>query len=233
MLITTGGNMYDKGILSEKVAEDIRKMIYDNNLNPGDKLPNEIDLSKLINVGRSTVREAIKILVSTNVLEVRRGCGTFVSDNPGVVKDPLGVNFMTEDDLLLHFFEMRLILEPQVIQLAIERGTQDDFTSIEKAYHEVEELILSGQNHADADIHFHNAIAHATHNPIMRRIIPIINDGIIGGYIKTKDNPELSGIVLKHHQHIMEAIKNRNSQEAHDAMKEHILWGYDRCKKMT
>lgn len=231
--MSLGGNMYDKGVLSEKVAEDIRKMIYDNNLNPGDKLPNEIEMSKIINVGRSTVREAIKILVSTSVLEVRRGCGTFVCDNPGVVKDPLGVTFMTEDDLLLHFFEMRLILEPQVVELAIERGTKDDFIKIEKAHLEVEELIRAGMNHADADIHFHNAIAYATHNPIMRRIIPIINDGIIGGYSKTKDNPELSGIVVKQHQKIMEALRNRESQLAHDAMKAHILWGYERCKKMN
>lgn len=225
--------MYDKGVLSEKVAEDIRKMIYENNLNPGDKLPNEIEMSKIINVGRSTIREAIKILVSTSVLEVRRGCGTFVCDKPGVVKDPLGVNFMTEDDLLLHFFEMRLILEPQVIELAIERGTKDDFNKIEKAYLEVENLIRAGLNHADADIHFHNAIANATHNPIMRRIIPIINDGIIGGYSKTKDNPELSTIVIQHHQRIMDALKERNSKEASAAMREHILWGYNRCKNIS
>lgn len=225
--------MYDKGVLSEKVAEDIRKMIYENNLNPGDKLPNEIEMSKIINVGRSTIREAIKILVSTNVLEVRRGCGTFVSDQPGVVKDPLGVTFMTEDDLLLHFFEMRLILEPQMIELAILRGTKEDIKNIEKAYHEVEELIRAGLNHADADIHFHNAIADATHNPIMQRIMPIINDGIIGGYSKTKDNPETSSIVLQHHQRIMEALKKKAVKEAHDAMTEHILWGYNRCKKMA
>lgn len=225
--------MYDKGVLSEKVAEDIRKMIYENNLNPGDKLPNEIEMSKIINVGRSTIREAIKILVSTSVLEVRRGCGTFVCDKPGVVKDPLGVTFMTEDDLLLHFFEMRLILEPQVIELAIERGTREDFNKIEKAYLEVENLIRAGLNHADADIHFHNAIANATHNPIMRRIIPIINDGIIGGYSKTKDNPELSTIVIQHHQRIMNALKNKDSKEAGDAMREHILWGYNRCKNIS
>ncbi len=97
--------MYDKGILSQKVAEDIRQMILDKDLKPGDKLPNEIELTATINVSRSTIREAIKILVSTNVLEVKRGRGTFVTDNPGVSKDPLGVEFMEEENLLPHFLK--------------------------------------------------------------------------------------------------------------------------------
>jgi len=223
--------MYDKGILSEKVAEDIRKMIQDKNYQPGDKLPNELDLSDLINVSRSTIREAIKILVSTNVLEVKRGRGTFVSQNPGVVKDPLGVVFMEEDNLLLHFFEVRLIIEPQMIELAVQRANEEDLNTIQSAYEEVKRLIESGENHTSADILFHNAIAKATKNPIMERVLPIINNGIEGGYSKTKDNPEASHIVLKQHEAIMTALQSRNAQEASKAMKRHIRYGYERCQK--
>lgn len=224
--------MYDKGILSEKVAEDIRTMILDNNLSPGDKLPNEIEMTSIINVSRSTIREAIKILVSTNVLEVKRGRGTFVTDNPGVSKDPLGVHFMEEDNLLLHFFEMRLIIEPSVVDLAVRRGSDDDISAIEKAFEEVEILLRSKANHTQADIRFHNAIAKASNNPIMERIIPIINNGIEGGYTKTKDNPEVSEVVLEQHAEIMKHIKNRDAQAAKEAMERHIQYGYNRCKNL-
>jgi DNA-binding FadR family transcriptional regulator len=222
--------IYDKGILSEKVADDIRQMIMEKNLSPGDKLPNEIEMSELINVSRSTVREAIKILVSTNVLEVKRGRGTFVTSNPGVSNDPLGLYFMEEDNLLLHFFEMRLILEPQMIRLAAIRGTDEDLHRIEKAYEEVCEKIKTGKNHTGADIRFHNSIAEATHNPIMNRIIPIINNGIKGGYAKTKDNPEMSEVVLADHKKIMEALLERDPDKAFQAMEHHIHYGMERCK---
>lgn len=225
--------MYDKGILSEKVAEDIRQMIVDKNLKPGDKLPNEIEMAELINVSRSTVREAIKILVSTNVLVVKRGLGTFVTKNPGVSKDPLGIHFMEEDNLLLHFFEMRLILEPQMIRIATIRGTEADFLRIETAYREVIDRIKDGKNHTSADIRFHNRIAEATHNPIMKRIIPIINDGIKGGYSKTKDNPEMSEVVLAQHAEIMKSLRARDPEASFKAMESHIEYGLNRSKNLS
>ncbi len=217
--------MYDKGILSEKVVIDIRNMILDNHFQSGDKLPNEIELANTLNVSRSTIREAIKILVSTNVLEVRRGRGTFVTKNPGVYKDPLGVEFMKEGDLLEHFFEIRLIIEPQIVEIVTNRGSNADILEIRKAYEEVERLLNSHEDHSQADIHFHNAIAKATKNPIMERIIPIINNGIEGGYLKTKNKIEASNIVRQHHKRIMEAIENRNGNEAKEAMIEHIKYG--------
>lgn len=224
--------MYDKGILSEKVADDIRKMILEKELEPGDKLPNEIEMTDILNVGRSTLREAIKILVSTNVLEVKRGRGTFVSKNPGVLKDPLGVTFMQETNLLIHFFEMRLIIEPQIAQLAAIRATEEDIKKIKKAYEQVKLDIKNNTDHTLSDIEFHNAIAKSTHNPIIDRIVPIINDGIKGGYAKTKDIPESGEVVLIHHKKIFEAIKDKNDIVAKDSMKEHILYGFEQTKKM-
>ncbi|MCT4544680.1 MAG: FadR family transcriptional regulator [Vallitalea sp.] len=223
--------MYDKGILSEKVADDIRKMILEKELEPGDKLPNEIEMTDILNVGRSTLREAIKILVSTNVLEVKRGRGTFVSKNPGVLKDPLGVTFMQETNLLIHFFEMRLIIEPQIAQLAAIRATEEDIKKIKKAYEQVKLDIKNNTDHTLSDIEFHNAIAKSTHNPIIDRIVPIINDGIKGGYAKTKDIPESGEVVLIHHKKIFEAIKDKNDIVAKDSMKEHILYGFEQTKK--
>ncbi len=223
--------VYDKSNLSEKIAQNIRQTIIDKDLHPGDKLPNELDLTKELNVSRSTLREAIKILVSTSVLEVRRGTGTFVSENPGRTKDPLGITFIEDQDLLSHFFEMRLIVEPQMAEIAAIRGTDEEIELIRKAYEHVKAAITMGLNHTGADIEFHNQIAKSTHNPILQRIVPIINDGIIGGYTKTKDIPETSDTVLEQHKNIMHAIERRNPELAKKHMLDHIQYGLELSKK--
>lgn len=224
--------MYDKGILSEKVAKDIQQMIKKEDLQPGDKLPNELEMMEIINVGRSTIREAIKILVAAGMLEVKRGRGTFVGMNPGVGKDPLGIKYMDDDDMLLHFYEMRLILEPAVARLAVERGCDEDISKIKVAYDDVFSKIINGENHSEADILFHNAIAEATHNPIMERVIPIVNQGILEGYTQTKDNPYVAKDVKEQHEKIISAIEAKDADKAEEAMKAHILYGMKRCKKM-
>lgn len=222
--------MYDKGILSEKVAKDIQKMISDNGLEPGDKLPNEIEMMGIINVGRSTIREAIKILVAAGMLEVRRGRGTFVGTNPGVGKDPLGVQYIDDDRLLYHLYEMRLILEPSVVRLAIERGDEEDITNIQQAYAAVEEKIANNEDHSKEDVVFHSAIAQSTHNPIMERVIPIVNQGVLEGYSHTKDNPSVNQVVRKQHKDIMDAILNKDPKKAEEAMRVHIKYGMERAQ---
>ena len=79
----TALNAEDK-TLPERAADQVISMIVDGTFKPGDKLPGEYDLAQRLNVGRSTVREAIKSLVSQNILEVRRGNGTFVKEHTGV-----------------------------------------------------------------------------------------------------------------------------------------------------
>lgn len=83
-----------KQILSEKIAESIGKAIVGGFYKIGDQMPNEMELSEELGISRATLREAIKILISQNVLEVRRGIGTFVSHTPGLSTDPLGLDYI-------------------------------------------------------------------------------------------------------------------------------------------
>lgn len=86
--------MIQKQLLSEKIAENIGKSIVAGFYKIGDQMPNEMELSEELGISRATLREAIKILISQNVLEVRRGIGTFVSHTPGLCTDPLGLDYI-------------------------------------------------------------------------------------------------------------------------------------------
>ena len=79
--------------LPQKISEDIIALILEENLQPGDKLPNETILSERLNARRSSVREAMKLLASRNIVTIRQGSGTYISSSPGMVDDPLGFTF--------------------------------------------------------------------------------------------------------------------------------------------
>ncbi|MFZ5968569.1 MAG: FadR/GntR family transcriptional regulator [Bacillota bacterium] len=217
--------MFDKELLSQKIANNLKQLIVDNELKPGDKLPNEMDLAAKLNVSRSTIREAIKILVSMNILEIHRGKGTYVCEKPGLATDPLGVTFMKKKDLLLYLFETRLIIEPQMAALAAERASESNIKALEEAFHKIEEDVLRYRDHTESDMIFHNIIAKSTKNPIIRRIVPIINDSIKEGYLETKDIPESRDKVISAHRRILEAIKGKRPEDARKSMEEHIQDG--------
>ena len=113
--------------LAEQVSGQIRQLIIDRHLTGGDKLPNEFELAEQLNVGRGTVREAVKLLVARNVLEIRRGRGTFVTQQTGVIHDPLGFAYMPDQARLSReLLDIRLNMEPWIASMAAQNATDED-----------------------------------------------------------------------------------------------------------
>ena len=132
--------------LPELVAGQITSLIADNEYKKGEKLPNEFQLAESLNVGRGTIREAIKILVSRNIVEIRRGLGTFVAEKPGLVDDPLGLGFIeNKTKLTIDLLEIRSMIEPEIAALAAERATDADIEKILDDCRAVEEKIERGE----------------------------------------------------------------------------------------
>ena len=159
-----------KKLLPERVAEQIISLIADRALKTGDKLPNEFDMAQQLSVGRGTIREAVKILVSRNILEIRRGCGTFVCENPGVVDDPLGFAFVDDKKRLgLDLCEVRMIIEPEIAALAAERAVPEEIEELQRIQDEVKELCDKEEPHMHKDIEFHEMLAKMSKNRIPKR----------------------------------------------------------------
>ena len=105
----------DERNLPQKISEDIISFILNEHLQPGDKLPNEAHLAKELNIGRSSLREAMKLLASRNIVTIRQGSGTYVASSPGVVDDPLGFTFIPDKKKLVQdLLEVRFLLEPAI-----------------------------------------------------------------------------------------------------------------------
>ena len=114
-------------MLADSTAQQIMTMIEEENrFKVGDKLPNENDLALELGVSRSTLREAIKILTTNGILEIKRGRGTFVTSNTIISSQNFSDIASGLDDL----FEMRLMFEPDCAYLAAERATDEEIEII-------------------------------------------------------------------------------------------------------
>lgn len=209
--------------LPEQTADKIIQYIIENNLQVDDKIPNEFELGEILDVGRSTVREAVRILVSRNILVIRRGAGTYVANNTGVSDDPLGLAF-TKDKYKLakDLLHVRIILEPEIASMAANMANERDIEVITKQCDKVEAMIKQGENHMLEDVKFHEAIARCTGNDVIEKLIPIINTSV--AVFANITDRQLREETITTHRAIANAIAKHNSTDAKHAMTMHMLY---------
>ncbi len=155
-----------KRSLAEELAERLRQRITDEQFEVGEKLPAEPELMRIFGVGRSTVREAVKILVNMGFLKVQQGAGTFV-ESRAAADDPMAQRLRRAD--IRDLDEVRRILEVAIVERAAGRRTEQDIEKIERFLAERGATAAAGRLEAciEADIRFHVALAEATHNEIL------------------------------------------------------------------
>lgn len=210
--------------LADLTAERLVAYIVEHQFEPGTRLPNEYELAASLDVGRSTIREAVRRLVARNILEVRQGSGTYVSGKKGVADDPLGFSFIKDTYKLTHdLFEIRLLLEPRVAAKAAQNAT-------DKYCHELQCLVeaiehsydMDTDDHVHLDVQLHALLAKMSGNLALDSLLPVIHQSIslINDNFKGQDLRADSRIA---HRKILEAVKAGDSSKAHDAMLRHIL----------
>ncbi len=131
-----------KRTLGQKTEDRLMKFILDEPIQVGEKIPNEYELTERFQVGRSTVREAVKGLVSRGVLEVRRGDGTYVISTSYMENDVLGFGSVQDKyQLAMDLFEVRLMFEPEIVMLACKNATEEQIEEAERLCKEVEDKL--------------------------------------------------------------------------------------------
>lgn len=194
---------------------------------PGEKLPNELDLSHELGVSRATLREAIRELVTQEVLEVRRGRGTFVSGRVQEIED-FGFSALEQvKGQLRDLFELRAIVEPQAAALACLRAGQEELEDILRRGREVEASIRAGTDRTRADMEFHAAIVRATHNEFLMRLLPMIGQAVETAVASSGQGVQLAEYTLQDHALLMEFFARRDAEGARCAMSIHMRHAMD------
>ena len=213
----------EKKSLAQQTAERLYgQIVVEKALAPGEKLPNEVELSAALGVSRATLREAIRTLAARGVLEVRRGRGTFVSSRVEEIEDfgfgaLEGVRGQLRD-----LFELRAIFEPQAAALACARATEQELADILDRGRAVETCIRAGKDRTKADWEFHAAIVRATHNEFMMRLLPIISRAVEEAIAAGEHGEELAQVTLRDHALLLEFLEKRDPEGAEHAMAIHI-----------
>ncbi|GFI61857.1 putative L-lactate dehydrogenase operon regulatory protein [Clostridiales bacterium] len=221
-------------MLSEKVADQILKMItIEKKFNIGDKLPNENELSNELGVSRTTLREAVKFLIAHNVLEIKRGKGTYVADNKDLNED---YGFSELDNLAMSamdFFETRVMMEPTMANYAAQRATSEDIEKLVELDLIVNEHIEDVDLRTEYDQKFHYAIAAATKNEFVIKMLPVIYAGMDMASIFKVVSDDVKSFTLDDHKMILEFIKKGDSAGAEAAMRMHLVHAYNLAKDIV
>ena len=206
----------------EQVSERLSAQI-GTTLQPGDALPSERELAERYGVGRSSVREALRMLESRGLIE-SRGSGTFVIApwrNP--FQEPLSLVVAGEDVDRTQLFEVRRMLEAEAAGLAAKRRSLGDLELMHEATDEMEAAIDSAETYVAADIRYHLVIAEATGNRLLLHLMQAIRERLtemFGTVFKFPGGPERS---IAQHRLITQAIAAEDAERARQAMTEHIL----------
>lgn len=213
--------MTSRVLLAQTAAQKITEYIRENNLKPGDKLPTEPELAKLLQVGRGTVREAVGSLASRNILDVRQGAGTFISDKQGVMEDPLGLNLYADDiKTAVDIMEVRLMIEPEIAFRAALDATPEQIEVLDAQCTLIEKRILDGKPYRKEDAAFHQMIGACCNNVIIAKLIPVITSSVIRNVDATKDRYRRQTLI--YHRQVMEAIARHEPFAAKYAMTTHL-----------
>ncbi|HCW26599.1 MAG TPA: FadR family transcriptional regulator [Lachnoclostridium sp.] len=216
--------------LAEQVADGIMNLIQETPYKAGDKLPTEKELCESTGAGRNTVREALKILASRNVLEIRQGAGTFVSEKQGIPDDPLGFSMVNDHvKLTRDLLQVRIMLEPQIAALAAQCAKEHEIKELEEILEEMEAAMKKREDYSELDTKFHTKIAQCTHNIVMENLLPVIGKGV-AVFAKEVAQTEYDRTWISHRK-IFCYIRDHKPFEAEMEMQYHLLYNTSRYEE--
>ena len=214
--------------ISKAIADQIKDAIFQKIIGIGDKLPSERQLMEQFEASRVSVREALRALEYSGIVEIKRGAegGAFIRDpNTKFVSNFLQDMFSMGKVKIFDLTEGRLAVEPFLAKVATERIKASFLEQLKVIVQETKECLNKG-NESDArllNLEFHRLIAQASENPVMVFMIDSITDIMERNISSIPLSVESLKQTLQDHKKIYSAIKNRNPEKAQSAMLKHIL----------
>ncbi|MCG6931943.1 MAG: FadR family transcriptional regulator [Desulfofustis sp.] len=210
--------------VSAQIVDQVKSLIANGRLKPGDALPPERELMKVFNVSRPTLREALNTLSTMGFVQMAQRRRTRVKSLvPSNITEPLHHLLKEDMKVSLELIESRSIIETGNVRLAAKRATQDDIERLEKCLEKMGQKLRDNKSFTDEDAAFHLAIAEATHNKIQTHLMFSIYDLLKEKVGLCYFNDE-TDYMYQQHCDIVEAIKARDERRAQNRMEAHLSY---------
>jgi GntR family transcriptional repressor for pyruvate dehydrogenase complex len=202
----------------EEVAKQIERLIV-KKLKPGDKLPSERELADMLQVSRSSIRDAIRSLELVGLVEPRQGTGTIVCE---LATEPFANALERKQKMVTELLDFRKMLEPPLAARAATHASAEEMSEMEEILQRQEEKQDRGEVTIGEDAEFHYSVALASGNSVVLKVIDILMDLLRDTRersLQLRGRPQKS---LAGHKKILMAIKRRDAEAAKSAMRRHI-----------
>jgi GntR family transcriptional repressor for pyruvate dehydrogenase complex len=212
-----------EGLMAEQVVIQVRDMIRQGKLKPGDRLPSERELAKRLGMSRASLRPGLRFLAAMGVLESRHGSGNYIADGPPALdSEPLrmlaALHGFTPDEM----FEARRLLEVGLAGLAAQHATDDHLATMAEEVAEMYAALEDPQQYLIHDIRFHRAVAAGSGNQILAALMDMVSAVMYERRSVTVERATDLRESAEMHRKIYRLIRARKADEARVAMSEHL-----------
>jgi GntR family transcriptional repressor for pyruvate dehydrogenase complex len=207
----------------EAIVEQIKANIEGGLWPEGTQLPSERELADQLNIGRPSVREALRVLEVMGLIEIRQGQGTFVTAQSNQSR-PMRLleSMLQEDNHVVELLEVREFFEPQIASLAAQSATPEDIRSMEGVLARMEHAVAQGGSGVDENIEFHLALTRAVGNSVLlqvHQLLLYLSRDPVERFFQVPGRHQRS---LEGHRQILQAVKDRDAEAAKQEMLEHL-----------
>jgi GntR family transcriptional regulator, transcriptional repressor for pyruvate dehydrogenase complex len=206
----------------EEVAKQIERLIL-RKLKPGDKLPSERELAELLQVSRSSIRDAIRGLELVGLVEPRQGAGTIVRERSAdSAANPFANALKRRQNLVTELLDFRKMLEPPLAARAATHASADEISEMEEILQRQEKTQKQGEPAIAEDAEFHYSIALASGNSVVLKVIDTLMDLLRDTREQSLQVEGRAEKSLAGHRRILSAVKRHDAEAAKAAMRRHI-----------
>jgi GntR family transcriptional repressor for pyruvate dehydrogenase complex len=219
--------------VSDEIVQQVKTLISQGRLKPGDRLPPERELVKEFGVSRPSLREALNSLVGMGFLEVK-GKRTFIKSVASEsMQNPLSLLIKADTEKIFDLIEVRKAMETWGAFLAAQRATEEDIKQLENIIEEMRKSFEEGRSWEKQDADFHLGIAQATHNTIQTHMMSTIYDLLRESVARIfKDRAKVKKLLDQHYR-IFNAIKSHSPDKARERTLEHLNYVESEVKAST
>lgn len=201
---------------ARQVTDALAAYIQTAKLKAGDRLPAERELMSALAVGRSTIREAIRHFQALDVIETRKGSGTYLLKpvSAATIHMPLSFDSTKLRDGLLQTLEVRRGIEVEASMVAARKRTAEDLVLIEEKLIAMEQAHLSRGSSGPEDLALHLAIYDATHNPLFRQLLEQMRDAFFRFWSAPFERDDFANRSFPFHRTLFNAIVAQDAEAA-------------------